>query len=118
MKREHSAYFEYFVEPVPKSTDWAWRVLVHRIPAVTKEIQVECDACKGKGVPEGLKDPCAKCKGAGKVANKVSVPEELRGTAKDQAAAREAAQAAGKKAIEKHRITKADGAVAPEKVGE
>jgi hypothetical protein len=33
MKREHTAYFEYFVDPVPKSTDWAWRTLIHRIPA-------------------------------------------------------------------------------------
>lgn len=33
MKREHSAYFEYFVEPVSGSTQWAWRTLVHRLPA-------------------------------------------------------------------------------------
>lgn len=33
MKREHSAYFEYFVEPIPKTDDWAWRVVIYRLPA-------------------------------------------------------------------------------------
>ena len=32
MKREHSAYFEYFVEQVPKSTDWSCRALIYRLP--------------------------------------------------------------------------------------
>lgn len=31
MKRQHSAYFEYFTDPVPKSTDWSWRVLIHPV---------------------------------------------------------------------------------------
>lgn len=67
MKREHSAYFEYFTDPVQKSTDWAWRVLIHRIPT---------DA---------------------------GPSEELKGVAKDRDAARKAAQAAGKKGLEKYR---------------
>lgn len=33
MKRDHSAYPEYFIEPPAKdSKDWTWKVLIHRLP--------------------------------------------------------------------------------------
>lgn len=67
MKREHSAYFEYFVTQ-DKSGKWNWLTRVYRIP-----------------------------RDLGKV-------EELRGTAKDEAAAHKEGQAAGKVGIEKYRI--------------
>lgn len=118
MKREHSAYFEYFTEPPARgSTDWTWRVLVHRIPAVTRDITVACQGCDATGIARGKTEPCGTCKGAKQVVNKVSVPDELKGKAKDLVSARAAAQDAGKKAVEKHRIRE-DGSVAPIQEGQ
>ena len=116
MKREHAAYFEYFTEPPVKgSTDWTWKVNVHRIPAVTKLVSIDCEPCKKTGAiacpPECQlkcqKHACPACKGAGSIPNQVSVPEVITGTAKDLVAAREAAQKAGKAAVEKHPASEA-----------
>jgi hypothetical protein len=70
MKRPHTAYFEYFTDQVPKSTDWTWRVFVHPL--------------KPGEWPS----------------------KELKGTAKSKVEAREAAQKAAAKVMEKYLIAK------------